>query len=117
MNIDEIVNFTYSRNKLWQKLMTKEQLKKFFEKHKDNIIEARIKGELVGVGFYWQIKDELHFLSATVKENINGVSIMLRAIKDKVKETSVKYVSWYTPDWKFKKWEVNKQCHKQHYQQ
>lgn len=114
MNIGEIVEFTYSRNKLWRKLITKETLKKFFEEHKDNIIEARIKDELVGVGFYWQIKDELHFLSATVKEDINGTAIILRALKEKIKETGVRYVSWFTPEYKFKRWRVKK-CQKQQF--
>ena len=116
MNIEEITDFTYARNKLWQKLITKEAIREGFEKHKDNIIEVRRRGELVCVGFYWHLKDELHFLSVTVREDVNGVGVILRALKDKIKETGAKYVSWFTPEYRFKKFKVNgriKLCHKQ----
>jgi hypothetical protein len=106
MDVEEITNFTYSRNKLWQKLVTKEAIKKGFEEHKYNIAEGRINGELVVVGFYWLLNDELHFLSVTVKENVNGVGAILRGLKDKIKETGVHYVSWFTPKYRFKRWRV-----------
>jgi len=106
MNLDEIVNFTYSRNPLWREKLTKEQVRRTFEILKNNTIEARINGELVGVGVYIQFKNELHFISATIKEGINGMSIMLRALKSRAKEKGVNYVSWYNPKHKFKRWEV-----------
>jgi hypothetical protein len=115
MDVEEITNFTYSRNKLWQKLVTKEAIRKGFERQQDNIIEVRENGELVGVGFYLEFKDELHFVSATIKEGINGVVIMLRALKDEARKKRVSYVSWYTPKYRFKKFKVNgrvNQCHK-----
>lgn len=106
MSIDEVVNFTYSRNPLWHKKLTKEQVRKTFEILKNNTIEARINGELVGVGVYIQFKDELHFISATMKEGIDGVSIMLQALKNRAKEKGVNYVSWYNPKNQLKRWEV-----------
>jgi len=106
MNMDEVVNFTYSRNPLWQKKLTKEQVRRTFEILKDNTIEARINGELIGVGVYVRFKNELHFISATIKEGVNGVAIMLRALKNRAKEKGVNYVSWYNPKNQLKKWEV-----------
>lgn len=114
LDIAEITNFTYERNKLWQKLVTKEAMRKGFEKHKGNTIEVRRNGELVGVGFFLELKDELHFVSVTIKEGVNGVGVMLRALKDKAKEKGVNYVSWFTPEYRFKKFKVNGRvlCHK-----
>ena len=106
MNIDEVVNFTYARNPLWREKLTKEQVRKTFEILKDNTIEARINGELVGVGVYIQFKDELHFISATMEEGINGTGIMLRALKNRAKEKGVNYVSWFNPKNQLRRWEV-----------
>lgn len=106
MDLEEIVNFTYLRNPLWQEKLTKEQVRKTFEILKNNVIEARINGELVGVGVYIQFKNELHFISATVKEGINGTGLMLRALKNRAKEKGVKFVSWQNPKKQFRRWEV-----------
>jgi len=117
MNIDEVVDFTYSHHRLLQKLITKQQLKKFLDDNRENIIEARQSdGKLIGAGFYLlPSKNELHFLSATIKEDVDGTAIMLRAIKDKVKEIGIEYVSWFNPELKFKRWKVKggRQCQTQ----
>lgn len=110
MNIDEITDFTYSRNELWRKTLTKQWVREFFTLNENNIITERIKGKLVLVAFYLILKDELHFITVTVKEGIKATPILLHALKKSIKKTGVHWVSWYTPEYKLKRWEVNKQC-------
>ena len=119
MSIDEIVDFTYSRHKLLQKLVSKTELSNFLSQNKNNIIEVRENNELIATGFYLKFDSELHFLFATVKEGINGIGIMLRAIKDKSNEMQAKYVSWFNPELKFKRWKVKggRQCQTQLHKQ
>jgi len=41
-----------------------------------------------------------------MKEGVNGVAIMLRALKSRAKEKGVNYVSWRNPRDQLKRWEV-----------
>jgi len=106
MNLDEIVNFTYARNPLWREKLTKEQVRRTFEILKNNTIEARRNGELIGVGVYIRFPNELFFISATVREDTAGVVIMLRALKEEAKKKGVEYISWSNRKNKLKRWRV-----------
>jgi len=106
MNIDEITEFTYSRNNLWPKIVSKEAIRRGFEANKDKVIEVRINGDLVCVAFFLRLKDELHFVSVTVKEDVNGLSTILRGLRKKIKETGVHYVSWINPEYRLKRFKV-----------
>jgi len=106
MNMEEIAEFTYARNRLWREKLTKEQVKRTFEVFKNNVIEERRDGELIGVGVYIRFRDELFFISATVREDTAGVVIMLRALKEEARKKGVEYISWFNRKNQLKRWRV-----------
>lgn len=74
--IDKIVDFTYSRNDLWKKLITKDQLRKFFIDHSDTTLIVKRDQRIVAVAVFLEIEGIITFISLTIDQDVNGFRII-----------------------------------------
>ena len=97
--INDIIEFTWERNKLWRELITKEQLIKFFQDNQDSLYVYRNNGiELVA--FYQILNDSVHFHSVTVKSN--GIRLIREHLKLILKKEKLTKASWFNQKHIFK---------------
>ena len=100
MIIDEIVDFTYSRNKVWQGLITKEQLKAFFKELCDTTVVIRNERKtIVAVAVYTLRNSYPVFVSLTIDEGLNGYKI----IREFMRNLSYDKIHWLNKNMEFKK--------------
>lgn len=98
--IDDVIDFTYSRNELWQRLVTREQIKKFFIDFSDTTLVVRREGRIIAVAVYIEIDNIITFISLTIDKDVNGFELINKFIANTKGE-----ICWIS-----KKGEIKK-CH------
>jgi hypothetical protein len=107
VDLNEIVEFCYSRNPVWQQLkLSKEKLKVYLGQPWVNHIAVYQNNQIVGVGVYLKDRIHVHFISLTVREKAKGMKIIRFGIKETIKKEKPRFISWLTPEYKLRTMEV-----------
>jgi len=104
--VKKIVQFIWPRNPMWWVMTTPDKMFFYILNHLRNVYVKTKEGLIEMVAVYQKCKDEVYFMSVTVRDGADGVSLIRESIRRIAEKERATRVSWLDPEFRFRTYKI-----------